>query len=242
MRYIEATENQRLSCKLYSKNAISNLGKRLPVCIEEIDELLPLLANVACCFWECPGKNSPHVIEHLIGKGVSQTLAGIELSLSGHYDEALILARTVGEAANLSWLFLLKPELLTQWQNSGHQERWNKFRPAKVRNRIKSSGSPVPIDQNRYSVLSAETCHPSPHTLPQNFNSEIPTLGGFYQEAGLIASLNELAAPISVLGGTGVRLVENLPSDKVQLITTKSASVLRNIGGLDLQGSIQHAR
>lgn len=242
MLYVEATEKLRSECKEHSKKTIPNLGKRLPVCIKELDELLPLLSNVACCTWECPGQDNPHVLQHLIGKGVSQTLAGIELSLSGHYDEALLLARAVGEAANLSWLFWLAPENLEIWLTSTSTERWSKFRPAGVRKMITAKGTPVPIDGNRYSMLSSETTHPSPHSAPQNFNSEIPTLGGFYQEAGLIASLNELAAPIAILGGTGIKLIKSLPKEKSELITEKAALVLNNIGGLDLESAIKYAR
>ena len=242
MSYLKITEEHRSSCREYSRQRLPHLGKHLPICVNELDILLPELANVSCCKWSCPGQSEPHVLEHMLGKGVSQTLAGLELSFSGHYDEAFVLARSVGEAANLAWLFWLEPNSFDEWCSCEGWDRWNKFKPSKVRKKITALNKPVPIDETRYSILSQETTHPKPHSPPQNYNKQIPTLGGFYQEAGFISSLNELAAPIAVLGGTVVKLIENLPPEQATNISNQSSLVLRNIGAFDLKKSTEVAR
>ncbi|MEP4101436.1 hypothetical protein, partial [Paraglaciecola sp.] len=88
MNYIEAAESQRNECKQITRDRIPNLGEKLPKCIDELNVLLPLLEGIACCHWWCPGKNESHVIQRILGKAVSHTLAGLDLTYSGHYDEA----------------------------------------------------------------------------------------------------------------------------------------------------------
>ena len=235
MNYLEVTEKLRKECKDRSEMELASLGEKLPKCIDGLNELLPLLEGIACCYWFCPGKEKPHVIERIIGKGVSHTLAGMELAFSGHYDEAMGLARSVGESTNLVWLFSLNPKTYLDWQILDSQKRWNKYRPAEVRRRIIGLNSPVPIDEERYSVLSAETAHIHPESMPQSYNRSVPTLGGFYQEAGFIAAVNEITAPISILGGTAIRLLPNLPDDKRKKIHECSLNLLESVGSVGLQ-------
>ena len=235
MNYFEATEKLRKSCKEHSKKELESLGEKLPKCIDGLNELLPLLEGIACCHWYCPGKEEPHVIERIVGKGISHTLAGMELAFSGHYDEAMGLARSVGESTNLVWLFSLNPKTYLDWQALDGRKRWNKYRPAEVRRRIIGLNSPVPIDEERYSVLSAETAHIHPASKPQGYNTSTPTLGGFYQEAGFIAAVNEIAAPISILGVTAIRLLPNLPNDKREKIYHCSLKLLKSVGSVGLK-------
>jgi hypothetical protein len=223
MNYLEATEKLRKECKERSENELESLGEKLPKCIDGLNELLPLLEGVACCYWSCPGKEEPHVIERIIGKGVSYTLAGMEL------------ARSVGESTNLVWLFSLNPKIFLDWQALDERKRWNKYRPAEVRRRIIGLNSPVPIDEERYLVLSTETAHIHPESMPQSYNSLVPTLGGFYQEAGFIAAVNEIAAPISILAGTAIKLLPNLPNDKRENIHKSSLNLLKSVGSVGLK-------
>jgi hypothetical protein len=235
MNYLEATEKLRKECKERSENELESLGEKLPKCIDGLNELLPLLEGVACCYWSCPGKEEPHVIERIIGKAVSHTLAGMELAFTGHYDEAMGLARSVGESTNLVWLFSLNPKTFLDWQALDERKRWNKYRPAEVRRRIIGLNSPVPIDEERYSVLSTETAHIHPESMPQSYNSLVPTLGGFYQEAGFIAAVNEIAAPISILAGTAIKLLPNLPNNKRENIHKSSLNLLKSVGSVGLK-------
>ena len=127
MNYIEAAESLRNECKKATRDRIPNLGEKLPKCIDELNVLLPLLDGISSCHWWCPGKDEPHTIQMLLGKGVSHTLAGLELTYSGHYDEAMNLARAVGETTNLTWLFTLDPNLFIEWKSLDGKTRWNKF-------------------------------------------------------------------------------------------------------------------
>jgi hypothetical protein len=49
--------------------------------------------------------------------------------------------------------------------------------------------------------------------VPQNFNPKVPTLWGWYQEAGLLTCLNEISALIAILGTSAVKLIPGLPDD-----------------------------
>jgi hypothetical protein len=234
MNYLDSAESLRNECKKATKERIPSLGEKLPKCIEELNLLLPLLESVSCCHWWCPGQEEPHVIQRLLGKGVSHTLAGLELAYSGHYDESMGLARTVGETTNLTWLFCLKGDELDKWQSLEGMQRWNKYRPAKVRKKITALNSPIPIDEDRYSTLSEDTAHVNPTSMPQAFNPAIPTLGGYLQEAGLMASINELSPAIAILGANSIRMLPNLPNQKRNEILNSSLRLLRSTGSVDL--------
>jgi hypothetical protein len=168
----------------------------------------------------------------MVGRGVSSTLAAMDLCLQGHYDEALALARGVGEAANLGWLFANVKGSYDEWFGLDDRNRWKQFRPKSVRTRIASAGMAVPIDEARYSVLSAETAHPKPGTQPQRFNGVVPTLGGYFQEGGVFIALNETAAAIAILGASVVPLIPEVSIDTRSHVNQHAVGVLRNVGGL----------
>jgi hypothetical protein len=205
--YWTAARYQRNLCKEATLHRISSLDTKLPAALASLDPLLASLERVACCMDGCPGTDESHTLQRIIGRGVSSTLAAMELCLQGHYDETLMLARGVGEAANLGWLFVHVQGTFDERLRLDDQKRWNKFRPKSVRTRIAAAGLPVPIDEARYSMLSGETAHPTPVTQTQRFNDQWPTLGGYYQEGGVLIAFNETAAAIAILGASLVPLI-----------------------------------
>jgi len=232
LSYWAAARRQRAACSEETLSRLPSLGAKLPAMLRSLDPLLAALDRVACCTDGCPGPAKPHALQRLVGRGVSSTLAAMDLCLQGHYDEALMLARGVGEAANLGWLFANVQGAYDEWLGLDGRKRWEKFRPKSVRTRIAAAGKPMPIDENRYSVLSGETAHPTPDTQPQRFNGELPTLGGYYQEGGVFIALNETAAAVAILGASVVPLIPEVSADTRNAVRQHAVDVLRNVGGV----------
>lgn len=241
MPYYSAARRQRRRCERQTFARLAKLGKQMPECLNSLDTLLWLLERVGCCYEACPGKDAPHVIQRILSRGVSHTIAGIDLAARGHYDEALALARSVGEAGNLFWLFSIMPSKYSEWLSLDGKQRWNLFRPKKVREQIQGSGSPVPIDESRYSLLSEESSHPNPETVPQRFTPHLPTLGGYYQEAGVFVALNELAAPIAILGASAVALISEISEETRRNVRRAAVDVLHQVGSVGIT-ELKHLR
>lgn len=221
-----------MRCAQETLHRLPALGVKLPAALASLDHLLAALERVACCLDGCPGKEQPHSLQRLVGRGISSTIAAMELCLQGHYDEALLLARGVGESANLGWLFAHVPGSYEEWLQLDGKKRWERFRPKSVRTRIAQAGKRVPIDETRYAVLSSETAHPTPDTQPQRYNAVVPTLGGHYQEGGAIVAFNEAAAAVAILGAAIVPMIPEVGTDTRSAVMKLSVEVLRNIGGL----------
>jgi hypothetical protein len=230
--YWAAARRQRMECVEETLRRIPALGVKLPSVLASLDPLLASLERVACCMDGCPGPDKPHALQRLVGRGVSSTLAAMELCLQGHYDEALMLARGIGEAANLGWLFAHVQGTYNEWLRLDGRKRWEQFRPKSVRQRLAAAGKPIPIDESRYSILSGETAHPTPETQPQRFNAEVPTLGGYYQEGGVFIAFNEVAAAIAILGPSVVPLIPEASASTREEVKQRAVDVLRNVGGV----------
>ena len=233
--YLRLVRKHEDSCEVRTLHRLPTMGKKAPECVEALGMHLALLDKLACCGWGCPGEGAPHTIERIVGRTVSHTFAGLRLLNFGHYDEALSLARAIGEAANLLFLFLNEPSEFQKWNSMAGKARWNAFRPAEVRKALDRRGIPIPIEQTEYEILSERVAHVGPDTLPQSYNpAQLPTLGGYFQEAGVLACLNELAWAAAILGASAARLVE-IPRDAVKAITETSLAVMESVGGVRLK-------
>ena len=112
--YFAISRAIRTECKVTTIARLPRMGKKAPWCYENLGTVLALLDQIASCAWGCPGTEEGHAPHRLIGRGVSNGNTGIELALIGQYDEALVTARSVGEFANLLWLYLKRSTSATE--------------------------------------------------------------------------------------------------------------------------------
>jgi hypothetical protein len=154
-------------------------------------------------------------------------MGAFKLARSGFYDESLSLIRTVGEMANLYYLFCIDPNALGEWKNADDKKRNNKYSPVKVRLALEKNNQPVPIGQERYRQLSEKAIHLHPNIPPQMYNAHRSSkAGGAYQEAGLFLCLSEIGFSFSMVGiCTFIKF--NLPDDATDQIY-QAASNLRD--------------
>jgi hypothetical protein len=128
-------------------------------------------------------------------------MTGYMLARSACYDESISLARTVGEVANMVFLFANVPAKFDEWKTLADNQRRKEFAPVKVRLALENAQQPVPVNQQRYGQLCEKGTHPSPHIPPGMYNHDKrPYTGGYFQPAGLCFCLHEVAWPLQIIG------------------------------------------
>ena len=228
--YFAIARASHTECKIAGIARIPRLGKKAPRCYEYLGQTLALLDQIACCAWGCPGTDEGHVPHRLIGRGVSNGNAGTELALIGQYDESLAAARSIGELANLLWLFSVDNQTMAHWQSLGPRERWNAYRPAQVRRQIQKLKQPLLVEERDYSLLSEHAVHVTPTTSPNTigFNHK-SSLGGHYREEELLVCINEIAWAVGVLCLPSVNLLG--PAKDVRVVMKTARTLLDSVGG-----------
>ena len=217
-------------CEKITGQSADGLGERAPQCRRLLGNVLSMLYREACCFYGCDVGD--HLPQRIAGRITSHALSSYRLLNRGYYDESLSLSRSIGEAANLLFLCACRPQLFERWRTANDQERWSTFRPVKVRNALKDEGLPVPIDSERYGLLSSVAVHLGPEVAPQAHQPQTrPTLGSYYRAESYLAALNELAGATGVVSGG---LLWLLPQARKTQLKTATVALLRSVGGVDL--------
>jgi hypothetical protein len=228
--YYSVIRAMRTNCLATSLVRLPQAGKKLPRCYEYLGRMLALLDQVASCAWGCPGTEDGHVLHRMIGRGVSSATSAIELALIGQYDDSLAATRSIGELANLLWLFSNDSSAFADWKSLESRARWSKYRPAKVRRKLLAIDELVLVEEEEYSALSEHGVHVTPSTSPNTIGAgHQPTLGGIYREDSLVICINEVSWAIGVLALPSVKLL-GPAKDSTKVLQT-SKSLLMNVGG-----------
>lgn len=191
---------------------LPKMGKAAPQTLEHLGTVLSWLYRMGSCFWGCAGGD--HIVEYIVGRSCSTALAAMSLMRYGYYDEALALARNVGEAANLLTLFSRDDSSFERWRSSTDQVRRSEFAPVKVRLALENLGlhDLGLIREDRYRQLSKIGTHLSPDAKPQAYNPMgVPTLGAVFQDVGVIVTLNEIATAVGFLATPAAKLLALSP-------------------------------
>jgi hypothetical protein len=136
----------------------------------------------------------------------------------GFYDEALVLIRGVGEIANLLSLFEAKTGLFARWKSLDERMRRREFSPVNVREELEKVATPIRVVTEKYAELSSRSVHVDPRTSPQAYDRLArPKGGAYYQEAGLIICLNELALGLTFVTYAAAKLSHVDPPLKTRM-------------------------
>ena len=219
-------------CSAIGKAQVAHLGKRAPDCYEALGMSLALLDCAAGCWWGCKGGD--HRLEYLIGRAANSAYAAILLLQRGYYDQALSSARGLGEIANLLFLFVIDNSLIDAWKTANVVTRRRDFSPVKVRLALEIKNAPIPIDKERYRLLSGYSIHVEPDAIPQSHDK-----GGhaktapMYQEAGFLLALNEIALPVGyITSATGIVL--KLPIEGQKIFRDTGRVLEEAVGGINV--------
>lgn len=216
----------------HSDAELPKMGKKAPQCLAAIGTVLSLIDRMASCWWGCPGGD--HMLEYLCGRVASTGGATLRLTRLGFYDEALLLCRSLGEIANLLFLFVLDPAAQEQWRGATRAERLREFGPVKVRIRLEERGVEPPIDEERYRLLSERSAHVHPETKPQAYNLlGVPSAFAMFQQEGLLICINELALTLVFCSFFGAKLIK-LERSVLNRVMTASRNLAAHIGGVGI--------
>lgn len=168
---------------------------------EELDLLgraLHVLYLAATCHRKCWGGG--HVMEFMGGRVYNLACAAYSLICIAFYDEALNLTRSIGEAANLVALFHMDEHAFGQWAKATKRERIREFGPGRVRERLKSEGGVLLMDDDQYAELCETYTHPTPGTAPNQHNEMKRAIcGGLVQPEGLRHALDTLVGVVAAI-------------------------------------------
>jgi hypothetical protein len=241
--FLKLLERLEDDCLTRSTAQLSELGKKAPNTMEHLGTVLSFLDRLASCHWGCKGGD--HVAEYLAGRCCSSGRASLRLLRHGYYDESLSLTRSIAETANLLFLFWQEPGVFEQWKKVDKGTRLREFGPAAVRRRLESKDVPVPADTARYSEFCEIATHVTPATRPQAHNPmQVPTLGGYFQAAGFLMSLNELSSMVAMSSFAASRLIA-VDKEIAKQVALASVELLRNTGAIDvlsIREGLEHAR
>ena len=211
--------------------AIPNVGEKLPKCYGLVGQTLYFLDAMGSCLGVCEPES--HDITYLCARAASFGRASLRLTGMGHYDESLLLTRSVGEVANLLTLLAKDGTALTEWRDGTRR-----FAPKNVRNRLEKAFPGdrfIGVDEETYGLLSRRTAHVNRQQLDLNaFNTlGVPTSGNRFQKAGLVICVNELAFPLALVCISSANLLGR-EIELHQRGRETALELIRNIGGVNL--------
>ncbi len=213
----------------YSREA----GEKLPLSIERLGTVLSYLYRAACCAWGCRGGD--HQVEWLAGRVVNQAMSGYRLIRAGYYDEALVMARGIGEITNLVFLFGTDAQELENWKKADRGTRLRDYGPAAVRKKLKAlRDEDPPIDDERYKHLCEVGTHPVPGVAPGHFSgSGRPVLGVYLQPVGMFVGVTELSYAVAMAALPLSKLL-GLKDGERQLLWQAAVDLIKTLGGFNI--------
>lgn len=231
-KYLYHLEQMESQCERATREWLAQAGDKAPQTRSTLLDTLAALDGAASCYWGCDRKD--HTIRYMLGRCCGAAVASIRLLELGYYDESIGLSRSVGEIANLLFLFGKDPSVFEDWKNSDKKRRLREFSPYQVRLRLEGIGVPLPMSAERYSLMSETATHVTPQTLPQAYNPKgVPTLGGYFQPVGALACLNELGYIVALVGLIATKLVD-LPNSVQTALLSSAERLFESVGSVDL--------
>lgn len=232
MEFLALLRRYEDNCEQQSLSRIPEFGVKLPQLFEKLGDVLRLADAVGSCLIGCAGGG--HEIERMICNICSHARGGIRLALLGFYDEALVLARSVGEYANLLTLFSRVPGEYDKWLRST-EKRFKEFKAIDVRMRLEKAGFSCPVPEARYKALSGKGVHPG--GIPQEHS--VPgqgCTGGFFQTEGLMVCMNEVGRSLAIAFACAIKMLDHLSVSEKEAMREYAVRLLENVGSVDIVG------
>src|SRR5262249_50196930 len=139
--FFKATWEHEDACEAQTDALLPTFGEKAPQVLPAMGKLLAFLDATSSCSWGCPGGD--HAMERLVFRACNRPRGAVRLIRLGFYDEALMLARANGEAANLLWLFIKDKTAIPAWKAGARRTT----SPVEVRLALEADADPiVPVD------------------------------------------------------------------------------------------------
>jgi hypothetical protein len=229
-KFIERIGEYETDCGAATIRELPNLGSKGKDCYQALGMTLALMDCAASCYWGCAGGD--HRLEFLVGRATNSACAALSLAIRGYYDQALSIARTLGEIANLLALFAGDRATIDQWKSADEPTRKRTFSAVRVRLAIERLGAPLPIDQERYGRLSTFSIHQDPDSMPQAHNSHAqPITFSVFQPAGFLLGLNEIAIPVGFIA-LYVGILLDMEDETRKVFRDVGRALIESLGGI----------
>jgi hypothetical protein len=233
--FLDRIAEMEEACVKETIDRIPHLGKKLPDCYEALGMTLALLDGAATCFWGC--SQGDHRIEYLIGRAANSAYAGLSMAKRGYYDQALSIARILGEIANLLALFVADATQWEKWKTMDERQRRREFSAINVRLSLDQKGAPTAVDKERYGRLSGYSIHADPNSMPQAHNPVGQAMTSpVYQDEGLILSINELALAVAFIAVYAPRLLK-YEADHTKVFHDTARVLIEAFGAVNVKES-----
>jgi hypothetical protein len=221
------------SCAKFTGERLPQLGERAPVCYETLGMVLVLLDCAASCWWGC--SRGDHRLEYLLGRAANSAYAAILLMKRGYYDQVMTAARGLGEIANLLVLFNVDDQAMDRWKHATEAARRREFSAVKVRVALERLDTLIPVEEERYRLLSSYSIHADPDSLPQAHDERARAkTAPAYQEAGLLIALNEIAWPIACITLFVPKLI-GLSKEHANTFQEAAGVLMESVGGINVE-------
>ena len=225
-------KDQENGCERNSVARLPRMGQKVPACYEMIGRCVGLLDAFSSCAWKC--SEGDHILERLVVRANNSARGAVRLGLMGFYDESLTLVRSVGEIANLLSLFSERRELFERWKTLDERMRRREFSPVEVRKALEQVGTPIRVSTSAYGELSSRAVHVNPGTSPQTFDAQgRPKGASYYQDAGLMVCLNELAQALTFVTYASAQL-SHLEADYKKRLFKAGRDLILNTGSIGI--------
>lgn len=159
-------------------------------------ELVESIMDYIHFFVHRPPKDLDHETVQLLATRMFNDLAGAYGQLTrGYYQIAAMILRDVMETTFLLGLFVHKPDQIEVWRNSDSKQRYELFRPGKVRAYLNSfPGYSEKKRDAAYKMFCEYAAHPTQAGFAlMGPTGGRPTIGPFFDQSLLKAILVELA-------------------------------------------------
>jgi hypothetical protein len=205
--YLETEFGSQSAVEQWAEHYLKEGGKDAEL-HRALSYALSMLVRAAGCYWDCRGGN--HLEENLLRRAVNYSLACCRIARLGLYDEALALLRSLAEVTNLVQLFVLNRSALKEWTELSGHDRWQQFKPRKVRERITAFGQAPIVDKFTYGTLCEFGAHVTQASVFASHEAgHRGAIGARFSRDAFIMILNELSiiiGPLLPYAGTLVAL------------------------------------
>jgi hypothetical protein len=131
-------------------------------------------------------------------------------------------------------LFAADDTQVERWKTLDERQRRREFSAIKVRLSLETLNAPLPVNEQRYRILSSYSIHADPNSMPQTHNPIGQAIGApIYQEAGFFLSINEIALPSAFIAVFTPRLLQ-YPADRATVFKDTAKVLIEGFGGVNV--------
>ena len=171
--------------------------------------------------------NDELIIQYLGTRLFNSIISSIKLLLTGHYQGSVVFQRDILEVGYLLDFFSIDQSKISDWKQSDKQQRFEKYRPKKIRDRLDNRDGLKKNNRNhKYQIMCEYAAHATYPGFKLVAPKKLVKIGPFFDLSYLTSIIQELAMNVPLFTLIYVRHFKNIPTD-FQKIKSDYISKLR---------------